>query len=152
MNSLRSNALMIIDDDSDDRTVFKESVNKVDAGLMCLQASNGYDGLQKLQNAATLPDYVFVDVNMPNMTGFEVLSKIRKDEKLKNLKVIIYTTSSQKSARETAKNLGADGFFTKPEEVSELVNYISDLVKSPATKSFIEVGLITLLSSTIHLF
>ncbi len=138
---------MIIDDDLDDRTIFKECVNKVSSGLQCLQASNGWDGYEKLLQSPSLPDFVFVDVNMPNMTGFELLTKIRKHEKLKDLKVIMYTTSNQRSAIETAKSLGADGFFTKPEEVGSLVNYISGLVNSTSTTSFLEVGLLAVLAS-----
>lgn len=152
METPKSTALMIIDDDSDDRTIFKESVTKVDPGLICLQASNGADGLQKLLEASFLPEYVFVDVNMPVMSGFDVLSRIRSHEKLKDLKVIIYTTSSQKSAIQTAKTLGADGFFTKPEETGTLVKYISDLLRSPATKPFVEVGLLAILGTAITFF
>ncbi|MCW3077555.1 MAG: response regulator receiver protein [Bacteroidetes bacterium] len=144
---MKTNALMIIDDDSDDRTIFTESVGKVDSGIRCLQASNGMDGYERLLQAAELPDYVFVDVNMPNMTGFELLTKIRATEKLKNLKVIIYTTANQRSAIETAKNLGADGFFTKPDEVSALVKYISGLVHSKGVSPFMEVGLLAMLAS-----
>ncbi|MCW3102171.1 MAG: response regulator [Bacteroidetes bacterium] len=140
---------MIIDDDSDDRNIFAESVNKVNSAFRCLQASNAMDGYERLLKAADLPDYVFVDVNMPNMTGFELLSKIRATEKLKDLKVIIYTTSNQKSAIETAKNLGANGFFTKPEEISALVNYISGLVNERSTAAFIEVGMLAVLASLI---
>ena len=152
MKNLKSRALMIIDDDSDDRTIFAQSVSKVNADLVCMQASNGSDGIQKLLQSSTLPDYVFVDVNMPNMTGFEVLTKIRGNEKLKDLKVIMYTTSNQRSTIETAKNLGADGYFTKPEEVGTLVSYLSDLVRSQGTRPFIEVGILAILSTAISFF
>lgn len=147
MKNLKSNTLMIIDDDSDDRAVFKESVNKVGADIVCLQATNGLEGYEKLIKAVALPDFVFVDVNMPNMTGFELLSKIRNTEKLKDLKVIMYTTSNQKSAIQTAKTLGANGFLTKPEEVKTLVNYISNLVKAETVTPFIEISLLAMLAS-----
>lgn len=149
MENLNFRSVMIVDDDSDDRMVFKESITKVDAGIRCEQASNGQEALEKLKSASTLPDYVFVDVNMPNMTGFEFLSLVRQDERLKHLRVIIYTTSNQKSAIQTAKTLGANGFLTKPEDVHVLISYLSNLITSPASVPFIETGMLLLLASLV---
>lgn len=144
---LSSNSIMIIDDDADDRMIFSESVNRINSNLVCHEASSAMDGLNKLLSLPTLPDYVFVDVNMPNMSGFELLAKIRKTAVLDNLKVIIYTTSSQKSAKETARDLGANGFLTKPDEMKILMNYLQKLLDSPQTAAFIEFGLFYIVTS-----
>src|SRR3569832_831105 len=101
---LSENSIMIIDDDADVRMIFSESVNRVNSNLVCHEASSAMDGLNKLLSLSKLPDYVFVDVNMPNMSGFELLAKIRRTAGLDKLKVIIYTTSNQKSAKETARD------------------------------------------------
>jgi CheY-like chemotaxis protein len=144
---LAANSIMIIDDDADDRMIFSESVNRVNSNLICHEASNAMEGFNKLLGLDKLPDYVFVDVNMPNMSGFELLAKIRKTTVLDKLKVIIYTTSNQKSAIETARDLGANGFLTKPDEMELLLNYLQKLLNSPQTAAFIEFGLLCIVTS-----
>ena len=144
---LPANSIMIIDDDADDRMIFSESVNRVNSNLICHEASSAMEGLNKLLSLAKLPDYVFVDVNMPNMSGFELLAKIRETAVLDKLKVIIYTTSNQKSAQETAKHLGANGFLTKPDEMEILMNYLQKLLNTPQTAAFIEFGLLYMVTS-----
>lgn len=148
---MSSNSIMIIDDDADDRMIFNEGLSRADSTIKFYQASNGPDGINFLLNLEHLPDYLFVDVNMPNMNGFEVLTKIKSHEKLKDIKVIIYTTSSHKSAIESARNLGANGFLTKPEQISELTLFIKKLLSDTGPGSFIGGGFLFVIGPVCYL-
>src|ERR1051325_9789359 len=86
--------ICLVDDDADDRFFFQTAVKKIDGSYECITAQNGEDTLAKLRTATRLPDYIFLDLNMPFMNGKECLMELKKDERLKNIPVIIYTTSN----------------------------------------------------------
>ncbi len=107
--------IMIVDDDEDDMEFFCEAVMEIDASLACVTATNGEDALQKLRKGKTqLPDLIFLDLNMPRMDGKTCLRELKKDNDLKNIPVIISTTSSHHRDVQETLQLGAVHFMTKP--------------------------------------
>lgn len=123
--------LMIVDDDKDDRFFFRSAIRKNNPSFECIEAENGDDALKQLRKAEQLPDFIFLDLNMPKMDGRECLTELKKDKTLKNIPVIIYTTSEYKLDKETTKELGADFFLTKltdiyplPEELVKAMNKV----------------------------
>ncbi|WP_091868777.1 response regulator [Pricia antarctica] len=106
--------IMIVDDDEDDMEFFCEAVKEVDASCACITATNGEEALQKLRKGKTkLPDLIFLDLNMPRMDGKTCLRELKKDRELKNIPVIISTTSSHHKDMEETLELGAVHFMTK---------------------------------------
>lgn len=115
-----SKTCFLIDDDHDDQLIFSLALKQVSGSLLCVTADNGFDALEKLAQKSFLPDYIFMDLNMPGMNGIECMLKIRGLKHLRNIPVIIYTTSSnQKDILETHA-LGAYAFITKPCHVADL--------------------------------
>lgn len=119
--------LMIVDDDKDDRFFFRSAIRKNNPSFECLEAENGNDALQQLRTAEALPDFIFLDLNMPKMDGRECLIELKKDKTLKNIPVIIYSTSEYKLDKEVTKELGADFFLTK---LSDIYPLPEELVKT----------------------
>lgn len=77
------------------------------------------DGEQALEHApATAPDVVLLDLNMPNMSGFEALPHLR--DLLPQSKILILTTGQAPKERQRALAAGADGFIVKPARVFAL--------------------------------
>ena len=70
----------------------------------------------------------FVDLNMPRMGGMQFLKEIKQTETLKDIPVIIYTTSSNPGDIAKTKELGAVSFVTKPSRFSELCSFLQSLV------------------------
>ncbi len=106
--------IMIVDDDEDDMEFFCEAVMEIDASYACVTATNGEDALQKLRKGTSkLPDLIFLDLNMPRMDGKTCLVELKKDSELKNIPVIISTTSSHHKDRQETLQLGAVHFMTK---------------------------------------
>ena len=117
----KTRKILIIDDDLDDQVLLIEALRDWDAAINLQTATNGHHALELLLNSLhDLPNLIFLDLNMPRMNGIQFLHEIKKREQLRDLPVIIYSTSSdQKDMAETAR-LGAEHFITKPTGLSEL--------------------------------
>ncbi|TDE11551.1 response regulator [Dyadobacter psychrotolerans] len=112
---------LIVDDDADDREFFREAVAEINSSSVCLMADNGAEALRKLRSGIKhLPDYIFLDLNMHLMDGRKCLVELKKDINLKNIPVIILTTSSAQKDIDETRNLGASDFLTKPSEYQKL--------------------------------
>jgi CheY-like chemotaxis protein len=127
---LQNQLLFLVDDDMDDHEIFKSALAKVDGGLALLTATNGYEALDVLSASDTLPDYIFVDLNMPRMGGLQFLKEIKQTETLKHIPVIIYSTSSNPGDIAKTRELGAISFVTKPSRFSDLCNFLQSLIAS----------------------
>lgn len=105
---------LIIDDDDDDREMFIEAVAEIDISINCKTSTSANDALQMLAKDQIIPDFIFLDLNMPRMSGKQCLSQLKKNEKLSAIPVVIYTTSKLAEDKEDTKKLGATHFITKP--------------------------------------
>jgi CheY-like chemotaxis protein len=121
---------MIIDDDEDDRFFFKEAVvKKMINSPLYIEANDGEDALRKLLKVKQLPDFIFLDINMPCMDGRECLIQLKQDDKLKHIPVIMYSTSfSEKTINEFHK-LGASNCMIKPTDLNKLPAQISEVIR-----------------------
>ena len=81
-------------------------------------------------NIARLPDILFLDLSMPRKTGFECLAEIKEDEKLKDLSVIMLSTSYSRDMNfeqgliNTLSKMGSDEFIRKPSNYDQLKQLI----------------------------
>ena len=119
--------LMIVDDDKDDRFFFRSAIHKNNPIFECIEAENGVDALQQLRNLEKLPDLIFLDLKMPKMDGKECLKELKKDKNLKDIPVIIYSTSEYKLDKEVTNELGADYYLTK---LSDIYPLPQELIKA----------------------
>src|SRR5512138_3169396 len=100
--------VLLIDDDRDDAELFKEALAEIDAAIYFEYYEDSKTGLKMLLDRHTnLPDLIFLDINMPIISGWQCLSEFKKAEHLKHIPVIMFTTSSQPREKEAAKELGA---------------------------------------------
>jgi CheY-like chemotaxis protein len=123
--------VMVVDDDEDDRDFFREAVAELDPSMRCIQASGGEEALEILRSQAeVLPNYIFLDLNMPKMCGKSLLIALKNDGQLKKIPVIIWSTSSDPKRAQETLQLGADSFLIKPVELGKLCNKIQSLLGS----------------------
>jgi CheY-like chemotaxis protein len=118
----------LIDDDEDDREIFQLALEQVDSKVTCVVADNCMDALEQLRSGNLDPDYIFLDLNMPVLTGRECLMEIRKMQQFLNTPVLIYTTSSVPKDKEDMMALGATSFITKPNKVSVLTTVLNEVL------------------------
>jgi CheY-like chemotaxis protein len=127
--------ILIVDDDKSDRFFFKTSLQDIDPTIECVEARNGIVALEMLRDAHWLPDYIFLDANMPGMSGQECLQQIKNDMRLRNIPVIMY--SGFFTPDQIIENIlsGAAYSLTKPADFTELPESIQkaiELVKPKA--------------------
>jgi CheY-like chemotaxis protein len=113
--------VLLADDDEEDRNFFEEALNKLNKQL---SLDTVYDGLSLMNslknNDHHKPDVIFLDLNMPFKNGHECLKEIKSDPKLKNIPVVIYSTSAGKDQIESTYKEGANLYITKPDSITKL--------------------------------
>ena len=120
--------VILADDDQDDCELFEDALREINARLVFHCLRNGDELMQYLKTTRVLPDIIFLDLNMPGKGGKECLEEIRSHKKLKDIPVIIYSTSSfHKDIDETHKK-GASLYVRKPHSFQELIRVIADVL------------------------
>ncbi len=120
--------LMLIDDDEDDQEIFITAANEVSKSISCMAFLNASEALRKLIIKEVKPDVIFLDLNMPVMNGQQFLVEIKKNVSLKNIPIIIFSTTSRVATINATKELGASDFITKPEKYDQLVKILTPLL------------------------
>jgi CheY-like chemotaxis protein len=129
--------VVLIDDDRDDAELFKEVLFEIDNTIGFRHFEESKEALQILSESETnLPDFIFLDINMPVVSGWECLAEFKKNKYLKLIPVVMFTTSSQPKEIEAAKQRGADGFITKPSDYKTLKTLITSVLKQVSNQFF----------------
>ena len=105
-------SILVVDDSRIMRNIVKNSFSQLKIPCQFIEAGNGKEALQQLQNQAI--DLVLLDWNMPELSGFDFLKKIRAVEKYKNLPIIMVTSEAAKFNVIEALDAGATDYIVKP--------------------------------------
>ena len=119
--------ILYVDDDGDDREMFFDAVREIDPQISCIVFDSGQSVLDYLQTTGTLPNYIFIDINMPRMNGYECAKAIKSKKKLKNIQIIMYSTSFNPHELAEFSALGIK-FLDKPNKFMNLVHSIKSLI------------------------
>lgn len=117
--------LMIIDDDRDDINFFVQAITKLEEKYECMVVEKATIALKQLQTSIELPDFIFLDLNMPIMSGRQFLKEIKSNTVLKDIPVIIYSTSTSQKDLQALLNLGAAYYLPKPMDLVGLPQAIA---------------------------
>jgi len=119
---------VVVDDDPDDIDLFREAVEEASPSYQFYSAKNGKDLLAQLASGVIEEPYVvFLDVNMPEMNGWECLTNLKGNTKYRHIPVLMYSTSSAMRDAAKAVELGALGFYEKPPSFILLKDFLSQL-------------------------
>ena len=127
--------ILIVEDSSDDFFFLQRSFNLADVINELRLVSDGQQAVDYLQGNAPfhdraaypLPSLILLDLKLPLMDGFEVLSWIRQQPLLKNIIVIVLTSSSEEKDVARAYELGANAFLVKPTSIDKLTDIVRSL-------------------------
>ena len=124
---LKGKTILITDDIEDNRFVIAETLRFFNKDIIVLEAEDGQQALDLLKN--NLVDFVVMDLDMPVMNGFEALSEIRKNKKLKHLKVIASTASLITNGEDEFLEFGFNGYLPKPFDIDNFFLLLEKMLK-----------------------
>lgn len=122
------NSVLIIDDDTDLCTLIKKCITQ--EGLEADVAYTGKAGLSKVAEQNDVYCLVILDVMLPGMNGFQVLSEIRK---ISTIPILMLTAKGDEINKVTGLRLGADDYLTKPFSINELMARVQSLIRRYTT-------------------
>jgi CheY-like chemotaxis protein len=122
--------ILVVEDDVEDQILFLETIYSIDPSFECHCVNNGAEGIDFLMNTITLPSVILLDLNMPLMNGYAFLEKVKTMPDFAHIPIFIFTTSRSPQDKERTKNLGAEGFFSKPNTLVDLRNNLHQVLFS----------------------
>jgi len=120
--------ILLIDDDEDDQELFQLALRGTGINIECKVMASAREALLSLEMNPTDTDLIFLDLNMPLMTGQQFLAELKKRQPLNGIPVVVLSTSSDSETIFQAKNLGAKNFFTKPSDFHELKKILQNIL------------------------
>ncbi|HJS00564.1 MAG TPA: response regulator [Flavobacterium sp.] len=126
-------SIFYADDDEDDLMFFNDAVENVTNNSELLVNlhihKNGENLLSSLKEIKPENGVVFLDLNMPKKSGFELLTEIRNEPDINQFPVVIYSTSADKSDIDLSLDLGANFYAVKPYNFNDLMKMIQNVMK-----------------------
>lgn len=126
--------ILLADDDHDDAEIFADVLNDVHPHAKFFHAKNGIGVFEQIKSLeGRVPGIIFLDLNMPEMDGWQCLSILKRDPQTRDIPVIIYSTSSYLPDKQKAIASGASAFITKPSDYESLRKLITSLTSTVRT-------------------
>jgi CheY-like chemotaxis protein len=123
--------ILVADDDADDRVLAKIAFSELKTNHAVEFVNDGEELMAYLHRKAKkkepFPDLLILDLNMPRKDGRTALREIKDDESLKDLDVIIFSTSNSEVDKSYCLDLGARDYAVKPSEYTELVSFFRNV-------------------------
>ncbi|MFP5439284.1 MAG: response regulator [Bacteroidia bacterium] len=129
----------LIDDDEDDRDIFEMALRNAFPDVKCSSICNAIKALEELNNE-NRPDYIFIDLNMPRMSGKECLTALKGQPALSGIPAIIYTTSSHYNDIQELEKLGANHYLVKPDSLNKLTFVLKEILSGGDLPYLIQVS------------
>jgi CheY-like chemotaxis protein len=127
---MASKICLLVDDDLDDHEIFAIALKESKKSIDVVRAYDGVEALARLRDESfNRPDFIFLDLNMPKMDGKQCLEALKKNSELKEIPVVIYSTSSEIRDLIDAQRLGAIAFIVKSASIQELAAALQDFFK-----------------------
>lgn len=122
--------ILVIDDDPEDIEIFSEAVNSFNENITITSSTDASLALEGLKKATQLPDIIFLDLQMPRLTGKDFLQKINEDTTLQNIPVVVLSGQSDTIVKDMYQTIGATNYICKPNSYKELVEELREILYS----------------------
>lgn len=124
-----AHTILIVDDNPDEIEITKRILSKTAREVRVETAFRGEAALELLRNGKNLPEMILLDLKMPGMGGIDALQRIRADERVRHIPVIIVTNSSLESDEKDAYAAGADNFIRKSFDLDQFGRDMESVLK-----------------------
>lgn len=122
--------ILVIEDDLAFRDLLRLHLRQ--AGHKVQAAADPEEGLRSLIDAP--PDLILLDLDLPYLSGFEVLDALKKDPVSGKIPVVIVTGHAEEEVHERCRGIGIEGYLTKPFKSEHLLKTIAKALEAPAEK------------------
>jgi CheY-like chemotaxis protein len=112
--------VFIIDDDPDHLLIIRRALDEAGLPVAVEQAEDAATALRLLVDGAVCPDLILLDINMPGLSGFDLLRAVKAEPVLRRTPVVMLTSSELLTDVERAYELGASGYISKPSKLPEM--------------------------------
>ena len=122
--------VILIDDDQDDLDIMKQAIKNIDPSLFCLSFAYPEEALRLIlsKEFVVTPDFIFIDINMPGLSGAKCLKAIRASKGVENVIITLYSTSMPDTVAEALKASGANHVFEKPVKIKSYTEILSKIL------------------------
>jgi len=124
--------VFIVEDNDPDVFLVEEALRSQGIRCQIQQCHDGEEAIRVLSHiiAAHVPDIIIVDLNLPKVTGFEILKHVRSLKQLDGVPVLILTSSQSATDRALSLQLGADAYIAKPPTLSEFLSNVGSGIRA----------------------
>lgn len=136
-NSSKPAKVFIVEDNDPDVFLVEEALRSQGVSAEIQRCQDGEEAIQVLSQfaEAQLPDIIIIDLNLPKVTGIEILRHVRSLKQLDRVPVLILTSSQSKSDRALSMQLGADAYISKPPTLPEFLSAVGSGIRSLLERS-----------------
>lgn len=128
--------VFIIDDDADDREIFTDVLKDIDGPFEVWQSESADDAILRMRLSGNLPHYIFLDLNMPKVNGFECLKAFKENLDLSPIPIFLYSTTIKARDVEQARSLGASGIINKTSNIKALRKALAKLLSGEPLEQY----------------
>jgi len=118
--------ILLIDDDEDEYAIFKEALAEAQLTVECITVGCSKSALRVLETL--IPDFIFVDYNMPAVNGVDCIREIKKIKAASHVPIVIFSTAMNDSIEQSAKASGASACIRKTDSISKLSSTLEKLM------------------------
>lgn len=127
MPELDERVILLVEDNPDDEALAIRALRKNEIKSKVEVARDGAEALERLFNEGLNPSLILLDLKLPKLDGFEVLKRIRQNERTRLIPVVILTTSKQDRDLVDGYSLGANSYIRKPIDFKEFTEVVRQL-------------------------
>jgi two-component system response regulator len=128
---MNEKVILLVEDNPDDVRLTKRALHKNNISNRLVVVGDGADALEYLLNAASgvgaLPAVTLLDLKLPKVDGLEVLQRIRDDERLRRLPIVVLTSSREEQDILRSYDLGANSYIRKPVDFEQFIDAVRHL-------------------------
>ena len=126
MGNMSNRVVLVVEDNEDIRSLLDAVLGL--SGYDVVLAENGHEALRLLVDVHLAPDLAILDVEMPELSGWEVLRSIRDNASTADLPVIVCSVNGSDADLDRGRALGCDGYLQKPFHIDELAAEVGDVI------------------------